>query len=161
MNIAKDSVVTLRFTLTDEQGELLEASDPDISYLHGGYDNIFPLVEETLEGKPVGHVCSVTLTPQEGFGDYDPSLKRVEPADIFPAKVRVGMKFEGQAEGPGHQESIIYTVMEVNGDQVVVDGNHPLAGKTLVFECTVLGVRPATGDEMEHGHVHGDHGHHH
>lgn len=161
MAIGKNSVVTLSYRLTDDEGKLLEASDPAISYLHGGYDGIFPMVEEVLEGKAEGFDCTVSMEPEEAFGEYDDSLRRAEPRNLFPAQVKVGMQFEGQPEGASRDESILYTVTEVSDEQVVVDGNHPLAGKHLVFACTVLDVRPATPDELQHGHVHGDHGHHH
>ncbi len=161
MVIAKDSVVTLSYTLSDDEGKLLEASDPAVSYLHGGYDGIFPMVEETLEGQGEGFTCTVTMEPDDAFGEYDESLMRVEPRNLFPPQVKVGMQFEGQPEGAAHDETVLYTVTDVTDDKVVVDGNHPLVGKTLVFACTVLGVRPATQEELQHGHVHGEHGHHH
>ncbi|NDU86116.1 MAG: peptidylprolyl isomerase [Ferrovum sp.] len=158
MIIAKNSVVTLAFAIRDEQGTLLEESDPTISYLHGGYDGIFPLVEEALEGQKEGYSCSLTLSPEEAFGEYDPSLKRTEPRSLFPPQVKVGMQFEGGEDG---QESHLFVVTEVTEESVSVDGNHPLVGKTLLFECTVEGVRRATEEEMHHGHVHGEHGHTH
>ncbi len=161
MIIAKDSVVTLSYTLSDDEGKLLEASDPAVSYLHGGYDGIFPMVEETLEGQTDGFTCTVTMDPEDAFGEYDESLMRVEPRNMFPPQVKVGMQFEGQPEGAEQEETILYTVTDITDDKVVVDGNHPLVGKTLVFACTVLGVRPATQEELHHGHVHGEHGHHH
>ncbi len=161
MVIAKNSVVTLSYTLSDDAGALLEESDPTISYLHGGYDGIFPMVEEALEGQTVGYSCTVTMEPEDAFGEYDASLQRTEPRDLFPPQVQTGMQFEGQPEGAGEDETVLYTVTEVTEDTVVVDGNHPLVGKTLVFVCTVQGVREATEEELSHGHVHGDHGHHH
>lgn len=161
MVIAKNSVVTLSYTLSDDAGALLEESDPTISYLHGGYDGIFPLVEEALHGQSVGYSCTVTMEPEDAFGEYDASLLRTEPRELFPAQVKTGMQFEGQPEGAGAEETVLYTVTEVTDDTVVVDGNHPLVGKTLVFVCTVQGVREATADELAHGHVHGAHGHHH
>ncbi len=161
MVIGKNSVVTLNYRLTDDEGKLLEESDPSISYLHGGYDGIFPLVEEALEGQSEGFSCTVTMEPDEAFGEYDESLMRVEPRHLFPSQVKVGMQFEGQPEGAEHEDTVLYTVTEVTEDKVVVDGNHPLVGKRLVFSCSVLGVRQATPDELQHGHVHGEHGHHH
>lgn len=158
MLIAKNSVVTLSFALRDDQNVLLEESDPEISYLHGGYDGIFPLVEESLEGQKEGYRCTVTMTPDQAFGDYDPSLRRVEPRSLFPDTVTVGMRLEGGVEG---EASWLFVVTEVTEQTVTVDGNHPLVGKTLVFECEVLGVRRATTEEIEHGHVHGEHGHAH
>jgi FKBP-type peptidyl-prolyl cis-trans isomerase SlyD len=86
---------------------------------------------------------------------------RAEPRDMFPKDVAVGMQFEGGAEGDDDEDYMLYTVTEVTDDEVTVDGNHPLAGKTLVFAGTITGVRPATQEELAHGHVHGDGGHHH
>ncbi|MEJ5212158.1 MAG: peptidylprolyl isomerase [Burkholderiales bacterium] len=160
MQIVKNSVVSLTYCLSDSKGNVLEESKEPISYLHGGYDNIFPLVEEKLQGMQPGDTLSVTLEPEDAFGEYDASLVRVEPRSVFPvADIQVGMQFEGGAEGS--DEMILYTVTDVTEDTVVVDGNHPLAGRTLHFSCTVTDVRPATPEEIAHGHVHGPHGHSH
>ena len=159
MKIAKDSVVSLRYELFDSTGELLEKVDEQISYLHGGYDGIFPLVEEALHGKDVGDKCSVTMQPDDAFGEYDHNLVEVEPRSSFPKDVAVGMQFEGGPEGTDDEDCLLFTVIDVNDDEVTVDGNHPLAGKTLTFNCTVTDVRPATKVELEHGHVHGEGGH--
>lgn len=159
MKIAKDSVVSLRYELFDSTGELLEKVDDQISYLHGGYDGIFPLVEEALHGKSVGDQCSVTLQPDDAFGEYDHNLVEVEARSSFPKEVAVGMQFEGGPEGAEDDDYMLFTVVDVTDDEVTVDGNHPLAGKTLTFNCTVTGVRPATAEELEHGHVHDEGGH--
>lgn len=159
MKIAKDSVVSLRYELFDTNGELLEKVEDAVSYLHGGYDGIFPLVEEALHGKNVGDQCSVTLQPDDAFGEYEHQLVEVEARSAFPKEVAVGMQFEGAPEASDEEDFILYTVIEVTDDEVTVDGNHPLAGKTLTFNCTVTGVRPATAEELEHGHVHDEGGH--
>lgn len=159
MMIAKDTVVSLTYELHDSGGVMIESADRPISYLHGGYDGIFPLVESALEGKQAGDACSVTLEPGHAFGEFDEDLIREEPRSAFPKEVAVGMRFEGQNESTG--ESAIYTVTAVNDAKVSVDGNHPLAGKTVVFSCKVTGVRRATKEELHHGHVHGEGGHHH
>ena len=159
MKIAKDSVVSLRYELFDSTGELLEKVDDQISYLHGGYDGIFPLVEEALHGKSVGDQCSVTMQPDDAFGEYDHSLVEVEARSSFPKEVSVGMQFEGAPEGAEDDDFMLFTVIDVTDDEVTVDGNHPLAGKTLTFNCTVTGVRPATREELDHGHVHDEGGH--
>ena len=154
MKIVKDSVVSLRYELFDAEGNLVENVDDPISYLHGGYDGIFPLVEEALHGKGVGDKVSVTLQPDDAFGEYEHELVEVEPRSSFPKDVAVGMQFEGAPEEADDEDFILYTVVEVTDDEVTVDGNHPLAGKTLTFSCTVTHVRGATEDEIEHGHVH-------
>lgn len=159
MQIAKNSVVSITYTLSDSSGKILEQSAQPLSYLHGGYDGIFPLVEEALHDKSAGDLLAITLEPDDAFGEYDASLVRVESRDLFPAdSIAVGMQFEGGADDS--DEMVIFTVTDVAEDKVVVDGNHPLAGQRLNFECTVTGVRPATEEEITHGHVHGEHGHH-
>jgi FKBP-type peptidyl-prolyl cis-trans isomerase SlyD len=159
MQIAKNSVVTIRYELTDAEGNQLEKGDPVMSYIHGGYDGVFPMVEEALHGKAVGDAVNVRMEPDDAFGEYDENLMRVEPRDMFPATVSVGMQFEGGAEGEDDEDYILYTVTDVADDKVIVDGNHPLAGMTLNFKCTVTEVRQATQEELTHGHVHGEHGH--
>lgn len=159
MQIAKDTVVTISYELFDAAGKLIERGVEPMSYLHGGYHGIFPRVEAALAGKVAGDRCEVRLEPTDAFGEYDARMVRVEPRNRFPANVKVGMQFEGAPEGS--QEFVIYTVTEVSDNEVVVDGNHPLAGQSLVFFCTVEDVRAATGEELSHGHVHGPHGHHH
>lgn len=159
MKIAKDSVVSLNYELFDSTGELLEKVEEQISYLHGGYDGIFPLVEEALHGKNIGDKVSVTMQPDDAFGEYDHSLVEVESRSSFPKDVAVGMQFEGAPEASDDEDFILFTVVDVTDDEVTVDGNHPLSGKTLTFNCTVTGVRPATAEELEHGHVHEPGGH--
>jgi FKBP-type peptidyl-prolyl cis-trans isomerase SlyD len=161
MKIAKDTVVSLNYELFDSTGELLEKVEEQISYLHGGYDGIFPLVEEALHGKNVGDKISVTMQPDDAFGEYDHSLVEVESRSSFPKEVAVGMQFEGAPEASDDEDFILFTVVDVTDDEVTVDGNHPLAGKTLTFNCTVAGVRQATAEELEHGHVHEPGGHMH
>lgn len=161
MKIAKDSVVSLTYQLNDADGALIEQAGEPISYLHGGYDGIFPMVEETLHGMDVGDKFSVTMQPDEAFGEYEHDLVRVEPRELFPKEVQVGMQFEGGAEDDEDDDYMLYTVVEITDKEVTVDGNHPLAGKTLTFSGEVTGVRAATAEELEHGHVHGEGGHHH
>jgi len=159
MKIAKNSVVSLRYELTGEDGEILEKVEEPVSYLHGGYDGIFPLVEEALHGKSVGDQCSVTLKPDDAFGEYEHELVEVEARSAFPEDIEVGMQFEGAPEESDDEDFILYTVLEVGDDEVTVDGNHPLAGKTVTFNCTVTGIRAATAEELEHEHVHDEGSH--
>lgn len=161
MKIEKNAVVTLTYALNDASGELIEQANEPISYLHGGFDGIFPAVEEALHGKNVGDKFTVSMTPDEAFGEYEHDLVRVEPRDMFPPEVAVGMQFEGGAEGADDDDFMLYTVTEVTDKEVTVDGNHPLAGKTLTFSGTITDVRAASAEELEHGHVHGAGGHHH
>ncbi len=161
MQIAKNTIVTITYQLSNLSGELLEQVDAQepVSYLHGGYDGIFPTVEEALEGKQVGDRVELTMEPEYAFGEYEAELVRIEARNLFPAETVVGMQFEGAAEGS--DDYMLYTVTDLTEDTVVVDGNHPLAGQTLRFDCTVIDVRPATADEIAHGHAHGEHGHEH
>jgi FKBP-type peptidyl-prolyl cis-trans isomerase SlyD len=157
--IAKNSVVSLSYELFGDDGDLIERTQSPVSYLHGGYDGIFPLVEQALDGKDVGYECRVKLAPDDAFGEYDADLVRMESREMFPSNVNVGMQFEGSEDDSA--EGRIYTVTDVTDEKVVVDGNHPLAGRSLVFACTVTAVRPASKEELTHGHVHGPGGHHH
>jgi len=159
VQIGKDTVVELTYELTDADGKIIERTDDPIEYLHGGYDGVFPLVERELAGKSVGDSCRVRLEPDDAFGEYDAELLHLEPRGKFPADVAVGMRFEGRGVESGTK--LVYTVTDVAEDKIVVDGNHPLAGRTLQFTCTVTAVRAATAEEIAHGHVHGAHGHHH
>jgi FKBP-type peptidyl-prolyl cis-trans isomerase SlyD len=159
LQIAKNTVVSLTYQLRSKQGEVIEGSEQPISYLHGGHHSIFLPVEEALEGKHAGFSCHVTLEPDDAFGEYEAELVRVEARKLFPPNVKVGMQFEGSSDESG--ETRIYTVTEIADDKVVVDGNHPLAGQSLVFSCLVTDVRAASEEELEHGHVHGPDAHHH
>ena len=159
MQVTQDTVVSLNYELLNSEGELIEKTEAPIEYLHGGYDGIFLLVEQALEGKSIGESCEVYLQPVDAFGEYDADLVHVEPRAKFPPKIEIGMRFQGDAETAG--EALIYTVTDIADGKVVVDGNHPLAGMALRFQCTVAAVRAATAEEIEHGHTHGAHGHHH
>jgi len=157
MLIEKNTVVTLHYELSDVEGNVIEKTDEPISYLHGGYDGIFPLVEEALHQKEIGFSCVVSMEPDDSFGEYDGNLIREEPRDAFPENVAIGMHFEGAPEGT--EDFIVYTVTDVDENTVTVDANHPLAGMTLKFSCRVMDIRPATDEEIAHQHVHGPDGH--
>ena len=162
MKIAKDTVVSVSYELLDVNGgAILEKSNDPISYVHGGYDGIFPTVEEALHGKNVGDKVAVKMEPDDAFGEYDHDLVRVESRDLFPKDIEVGMQLEGGAEDDDDEDYMLYTIVEVTDKEVTVDGNHPLSGKTLNFNATVTNVRAATKEELEHGHVHGAGGHQH
>jgi len=159
MRIEKNTVVSLDYELSDADGAILEKTDTPISYLHGGYGGIFPLVEEALHEKDVGYQCFISMEPEDTFGEYDSELIRVESRDSFPDNVSIGMHFEGGAENS--EDVLIYKVTDVTDDTVVVDANHPFAGMSLNFSCTVTDVRTATAEEILHQHVHDGHGHTH
>ena len=154
MQVAKNTVVTLDYSVTDPDGELVDAGKEPLIYLHGGYDDIFPKIEEALQGKKVGESIVVKMQPDDAFGEYDTELLQIEPRSAFPKELQVGMQFEGLPEGADDDEAIIYRVTEIADDRVVLDGNHPLAGMALIFTCTVTAVRPASSEEISHGHIH-------
>lgn len=145
--------------MSDPDGNLIDEGSQPFVYLHGGYEGIFPLVEEALAGKAVGSELEIKLQPEDAFGEYDPSLILIEPLSLFPEGIEVGMQFERTTED-GEDERV-YVITDIADGKVVVDGNHPLAGVALVFQCVVTEVRPATAEEIAHGHVHGPQGHHH
>ncbi|NTV09318.1 MAG: peptidylprolyl isomerase [Zoogloea sp.] len=159
MEITKNTVVTLNYTVRDPEGNMIDDGQHPLVYLHGGYDGIFTVVEEALHGKKVGDNLTIKLQPDDAFGDYDESLVLIEPLSVFPDNIEVGMSFERVTEDG--EEEIIYRITDIADGKVVVDGNHPLAGTALVFDMTVAEVRKASAEEIEHGHVHGPDGHHH
>jgi FKBP-type peptidyl-prolyl cis-trans isomerase SlyD len=161
MLIEPNTVVTIAYQVTDPDGEMVDAGERPIIYLHGGYDDIFPRIEEALQGKQAGDSVKVKLQPDEAFGEYDADLVQIEPRASFPDPLQIGMQFEGAPPGSDEDEFVIYRVTEIVDDKVMLDGNHPLAGLALVFSCTVSDVRAATPEEVEHGHVHGTDGHTH
>ncbi|RYE68018.1 MAG: peptidylprolyl isomerase [Oxalobacteraceae bacterium] len=160
MKIAQNTVVTVNYKLSDAQNNLIEDGAQPMVYLHGGYENTLPKIEEELDGKEVGYASTIQVEPEDAFGDYDSNLLKVEERSRLPEPIEVGMQFEGMADG-GDEEPVIFTVTEVADDKVVLDGNHPLAGMALRFELSVIDVRAATEEEIAHGHVHGAHGHAH
>lgn len=159
MKIEKNTVVTLRYKVMDTlSGKLLEDGKQPSSYLHGGYGNTFDKVEEALAGHEPGYQVSLSLTPQDAFGERDERLVQTIPKTQFPPGVKVGGQLEGRAEdGQTH----VFTVVKIKGPVVHLDGNHPLAGKALRLDITVLEVRAASEEEIAHRHAHGAHGHHH
>ncbi|MDH4450610.1 MAG: peptidylprolyl isomerase [Rhodoferax sp.] len=158
MNITKNTAVTLQFKISDASGKLLDQSQEPIAYLHGGYGNTFPKIEEALEGQAAGFAATVELAPADAFGEYNAGLLQTIPKTQFPPGVKVGGQLEGRAEDG---QTIVFTVVKIKGSVVHLDGNHPLAGKSLRFALKVLEVRAASEEEIAHGHVHGAHGHHH
>lgn len=158
MKIEKDTAVSLRIKIADAAGKLIDDSNAPMVYLHGGYDNTFPKIEEALEGREPGYQVTLTLLPEDGFGQRDEGLLRSLPKKEFPPGVKVGGQLQGVNDAGAEQ---IYNVMKIKGDTVYLDGNHPLAGKELRVSLKVIEVRAATAEEIAHKHVHGEHGHHH
>jgi FKBP-type peptidyl-prolyl cis-trans isomerase SlyD len=162
MKIAKNTVVTVHYKLSDAQGNLIEESREPMIYLHGGYENTLPKIEEALDGKDVGFETTIQVEPDDAFGEYDADLVKIEPRNRLPTPLEVGMQFEGTPDGSANEEeALIFTVTDIADDKVVLDGNHPLAGMALRFSLNVADVRVATDEEIAHEHVHGAHGHHH
>jgi FKBP-type peptidyl-prolyl cis-trans isomerase SlyD len=157
MNVFANTVVTLSFKLYDASNQLIEETDEPIAYLHGGQSGIFPKVEAALSQKKVGDSISVTLEPEDAFGDYDAELMRIEPLDQLPADVEVGGQLVAEQDG----NEMVWRITGIAEGKAVLDGNHELAGQRLRFDCKVVDIRPATQEEITHGHVHGAHGHHH
>jgi len=155
--IVKDCVVTLNYTVTDPDETVIDDGRQPLVYLHGGYDGIFPKLEETLHGKKVGETLQVKLLPEEAFGDYDEKLVLVEDAEMFPEDVEIGMAFERVSDAG----EILYRITDIADGKIVVDGNHPLAGVALIFDITVTAVRAATVEELAHGHIHDEDDEHH
>lgn len=152
--VVKNSVVTLDYSVTDPDGVLVDAGQEPLVYLHGGYDDIFPMIEAAVQEKRIGESVVVKMQPDDAFGEYDADLIQVEPRKDFPKELQIGMQFEGVPDGDDDEEILIYRVTEIADDKVVLDGNHPLAGMALVFTCTVTAVRPASAEEIAHGHIH-------
>jgi FKBP-type peptidyl-prolyl cis-trans isomerase SlyD len=155
--VVRNSVVTLDYSVTDPDGDLVDAGEEPLIYLHGGYDDIFPMIEEALHGKRIGDTVVVKMQPEQAFGEYDAELIEIEPREDFPSELAVGMQFEGLPEDGSTEDALIYRVTDIADDKVVLDGNHPLAGMALIFTCTVTAVRPASAEEIAHGHIrHGE-----
>ena len=158
MKITKDSAVTLHYKVANTQGKVLEESKEPMAYLHGGYGNLFPKVEEALEGQEAGFKGLVELSADDAFGPRDEALLQSIPKSQFPPGVKVGGQLQGTNDDGTDQ---VFNVVKVKGDTVHLDGNHPWAGKSLRFTLQVVEVRAATAEEIAHQHVHGVHGHHH
>jgi FKBP-type peptidyl-prolyl cis-trans isomerase SlyD len=151
LNIESDTVVSLDIELWDVHGNLLESSEAPMSYLHGGYDGIFSVVEAVLDGRKPGDRITVDLEPEEAFGDYDETLVALVDREVCPEVLEVGMQLEGIPGEGSDDDAMIYTVTDIEEGAVVLDGNHPYAGIALRFIATVVAVRAATEDEIEQG----------
>ena len=160
MQIAENSVVTIHYTLTNSEGEVLDSSQGQepLAYLAGA-SNIIPGLENALTGKQVGDKLDVTVEPEEAYGPLREELVQKVDHENFQGidDIQVGMQFMAQA--PWGEQPV--TVMAVEEDGITLDGNHPLAGQTLTFAVEVMAVRSATDEELQHGHAHGEGGQHH
>lgn len=160
MKISKNSVVSIQYTLTDDQNAVLDrstAQDP-LVYLHGT-GSLIPGLEQVLEGRVAGDKLQVTVKPEDGYGVRDDNMLQNLKKSEFPKEeeIEVGMRFQVSSEdGP-----MVLTVVEIKDEEVIVDANHPLAGVTLHFDVEVGSVREATENELSHGHAHGPDDHHH
>ena len=150
--VAKNTVVTLNYKLTDPDGNLLDDGAEQIVYLHGGYDGIFNAIEEALTGKSVGDSATIKMQPSEAFGEYDPNLIQIEPLKNLPDPLSVGMMIEGVTAEEADGNSLFYTVTEIADGKAVLEGNHPLAGIALVFNCSVASIRTASAEEIAARH---------
>ena len=160
MQIGDQKVVTIHYTLTDNEGTVIDKSeDGSFAYLHGA-NNIIPGLENALVGKIAGDELTVSVAPEDGYGSRDDAMLQQVPKTMFEDTSQIAVGSQFHAQGP-NGEMLVVTVREVGDEHVVVDGNHPLAGVDLNFDVKVVEVRDASDEEIEHGHAHGNGGHHH
>lgn len=160
MNITDNCVASFHYTLTDGSGKVLDSSEGQepLYYLHGA-GNIIPGLEKALEGKTVGDKLNVSVKAAEAYGERNEEMVQKLPSSMFSGvdSIEPGMEFHAETE---HGLQVV-TVTAVEDDEVTIDGNHPLAGVDLTFDVEIAEVRPASDEEISHGHVHGAGGHHH
>lgn len=160
MSVAANKVVTIHYTLTNDEGKVLDSSEghEPLAYIHGG-GNIIPGLEKALTGRAVGDQFNISIPPEEGYGKRDEDLVQTVPKNAFQGvdEILPGMQFQAQTPD-GIQ---LVTVVKVEGDEVTLDGNHPMADLTLNFSVEITSIRDASQEELDHGHVHGPGGHHH
>lgn len=159
MQIAANKAVSIHYTLTNDEGEVLDSSvdDDALIYLHGA-GNIISGLEHALDGKVAGDKFKVRIAAKDAYGELEDDKVQVVTREMFEGidKVEVGMQFHAEvSSGPG-----VVTVVDIQGDDITIDGNHPLAGQALTFDVEVIDVRPATEEEKAHGHIHGAGCHH-
>ena len=161
MRISEQKVVTMNYEVADDQGQLIDRSEEGgpLAYIHGN-GQLIPGLETALEGRGKGDKVAVDVPPEQGYGERDEEGVQIVARNQFDdsVEIEVGMQFEAQDDDEGHQ---IVTVVAVDGENITLDTNHPLAGKNLRFEVEILDVRDASAEELSHGHVHGPGGHDH
>ena len=158
MQLTKHKVATINYTLTDKDKNVLdESQDGSFSYLHGA-NNIIPGLEQALDGKQAGDKVDVTVEPEDAYGER--SLEKIQrvPREVFPAGVELKEGMQFQANSP-EGAPVIVAITAIDGEEVIIDGNHPLAGKQLRFQVELVDVRDASEEELQHQHVHGPGGH--
>ena len=147
--VGQDKVVSFTYSIVDESGAVIEQSDLPISYVHGGPHDLFEKVEQELDGSVVGDTVEVELTPEEGFGAHDPNLTYTDDLENVPAEFRhVGAEVEMMND---EGDTRTFTVTHIENGRLTVDGNHPMAGKTIVFHIRITAIRDATPDELANG----------
>ena len=161
MQVSEQKVVTMNYEVADDQGQLIDRSEEGgpLAYIHGN-GQLIPGLEKALEGRGKGDKVAVDVPPEQGYGERDEEGVQIVARNQFDdsVEIEVGMQFEAQDDDEGHQ---IVTVVAVDGENITLDTNHPLAGKNLCFEVEILDVRDASTEELSHGHVHGPGGHDH
>ncbi len=160
MQVQSDHVVSIDYTLKNDAGEVMDSSEQTgpMAYLHG-HQNIIPGLEKALDDKAVGDTLSVSIEPADAYGERNEEMIQTVPRSMFQGvdEIEPGMRFQAQTEGG----VTVVTIKDVDGDEITLDGNHELAGETLHFNVEIKDVRPASEEEIEHGHVHGPDGHEH
>lgn len=150
MIVTKNCLVTLDYTVFDTENNLLDSGAQPLIYLHGGYGDVFEKIEKALEGKSIGESIHIQLSPKEAFGEYKQELVLIEDRTQFEDDLEVGQNVEMVfSEGEDEEIVLTYSVVEILEDKVILDANHPLAGVTIIFDGTVIGLREATSDEIE------------
>lgn len=155
MQVADNMAVSIHYTLTDDKGQELDSSvnSEPLEYLHGK-GNIIPGLESSLSGKSVGDKFTVRIEAENAYGERHDEMVQVIPRSMFEGvdQLEVGMQFHADvSSGPG-----VVTIIDIEGDNITIDGNHPLAGEALTFDVEVTNIREASNDELEHGHIHGE-----
>jgi len=160
MKVAENMVVLIDYTLTDNDGDVIDSSEGagPLAYLHGA-GNIIPGLEAALLGKEAGDDVKASIEPENAYGERQEEMKQDVPKELFGGvdNIEVGMQFQSETD----QGPVMVTVVTIGEEMITVDGNHPLAGVHLNFDVTIREVREPSKEELEHGHVHGEGGHHH
>jgi FKBP-type peptidyl-prolyl cis-trans isomerase SlyD len=160
MQVADNMAVSIHYTLSNDEGDVIDSSvgDDALVYLHGK-GNIISGLEQALYGKTVGDKFNVRIPAEDAYGEFMEDRIQVIPRSMFEGidDLEVGMKFHADvSSGPG-----VVSIVAIDGDDITIDGNHPLAGMALTFDVEIVDIRPASSEEIAHGHIHGPDGHHH